>query len=63
MVYLRLLAVGGKESLEFMALTEAGEDVILKWRARKESQIVSVHDAVQAIHTEIRNGLHERVSF
>jgi prolyl-tRNA synthetase len=31
--------------------------VELKWRARRESRIVPVEDAVQAIQTEIRNGL------
>jgi len=55
LIGLPLRAVVSKRSLK-------NGGVELKWRVRKESQIVSVHDAVQAIQTEIRNGLHERVS-
>jgi prolyl-tRNA synthetase len=36
--------------------------VELKWRGRKESRIVPVHEAVPTIHAEIRNGLQERAS-
>jgi prolyl-tRNA synthetase len=56
LIGLPLRAVVSKRSLK-------NGGVELKWRARKESHIVPVHEAVQAIYAEIRHGLQERVSF